>query len=88
MMHFSFTHSSWELREGSDDGTSRLAASVKSTLASMALGTNSWTIYNDSKECNTNDGESYSARISFSVCREDEFTCDDGNCVNMENRYF
>ena len=85
-IHFSFPHSSWELRHQSEDGSSKLLARVKSTLTSMALGTNMWSIYNDSKECNKNDGEVYSSPLSFSVCSEEQFTCDDGNCVPMENR--
>ena len=85
-MHFSFSLSAWELRQKSDDGSSKVLASVKSTLASMALGTNIWTIYRDTRECNMNEGEEYSSPISLSVCSESEFTCNDGNCVLMDHR--
>ena len=50
----------------------------------MALGANLWTVYNDSKECN--DGESYTSVMTFSACTDDQFTCKEGNCVEMKRR--
>ena len=32
------------------------------------------------------DGEHYSKTLTFSFCTEDEFTCRDGNCINMTLR--
>ena len=51
---------------------------------SLLLGTYNWKIYNDSRECTIE--ESYTARLTMSGCSEDQFTCSDGNCINMDNR--
>ena len=90
-MSYSTKSNAWELVEwkslgNQSDGHSKLLATVKSTLTNMALGTNLWTVYNDSKECNKNDGEAYTTAITFSACNKTQFTCRDGNCVQMEQR--
>ena len=48
------------------------------------LGVHEWTVYNDSKLCNWHS--SYKTMLSLSSCRIDQFTCNDGNCVNMDKR--
>ena len=31
-------------------------------------------------------GKNYQAVLSFSFCTDEQFTCDDGNCVEMSQR--
>ena len=45
------------------------------------LETQEWTIHNDS-----NLPYSYTAKLSFSSCTMLQFTCSDGNCVDMDKR--
>ena len=90
-MSYNTKSSAWELVEltkewNPSEGSLKLLASVKSTMTNMALGMNLWTVYNDSKECNINDGEAYTTTLSFSVCNDTQFACQDGNCVPMERR--
>ena len=48
------------------------------------LGQREWTLFNDSKLCS---GVASNKRIlSLSSCRNDQFTCSDGTCVEMEKR--
>ena len=54
LLFYNANSSSWELVQFQSDGNSKLLALVKSTRDSLAIGSNMWTIYNDSKECNTN----------------------------------
>ena len=48
------------------------------------LGKQNWTIEGDSKNCH--DGKPYTAVLKLTGCKEGEFTCDDGQCVLMEER--
>ena len=41
-------------------------------------------IFNDAYECNK--GQPYITTLKLTGCKEDEFTCDDGQCVKMEER--
>ena len=52
---------------------------------SYALGKHNWTIYEDNTKC-SKDQSSYNIEMKLTGCREDEFTCDDGQCVKMEER--
>ena len=48
------------------------------------LETQDWTIQNRSDLCK---GSSfYTAKLSFSSCTMLQFTCSDGNCVDMDKR--
>ena len=38
----------------------------------------------DSRRCH--DGKPYSVQLKLSRCKEGEFTCDDGQCIEMERR--
>ena len=51
---------------------------------SFALGKYNWTIEGDQKDCN--EGKPYSRLLKLTGCLEGEFTCSDGQCVNMEQR--
>ena len=77
---------SWELGWDLGQGGRRIAARLRSTYDSIALGTHQWTIFNDTKNCNRNEGDSYTTTLTFSACNLTEFTCKCGNCIPMDRR--
>ena len=68
----------WSLRAANTTATS------KATKGSFIVGKYAWTVENDSYECN--EGKPYQVQLKLTGCREGEFTCDDGQCVRMEER--
>ena len=62
---------------------SNVTGQSKATHASFTLGKHNWTITGD-EDCST--GEPYVLELKMSGCREDEFTCNDGQCVRMDQR--
>ena len=56
---------------------------TKASHVSHALGKNNWTIQGD---LGCNEGESYTLPLKLTACQEGNFTCDDGQCVSMEER--
>ena len=48
------------------------------------LGKQNWTIEGDSKKCE--EGKAYTALLKLTGCVDGEFTCDDGLCIEMEER--
>ena len=63
------------------------ASSIAPTFKAVSstgsvLRSQKWTGSNDSKLC----GGSYTAIWSFSSCSVQQFTCSDGNCVDMDKR--
>ena len=63
-----------------------ITATTSSEETSFVLGRNTWNIGADSPKCHK--GEPYSTQLKLSGCNttEGEFTCDDGQCVSMEQR--
>ena len=62
-----------------------MTAVSDSSELSYVLGKHEWTISSDTFECGK--GESYTTELKLTGCKEDgEFTCDDGQCVTMEER--
>ena len=59
-------------------------ATSKEISKRFMLGKQNWTIEGDSKKCA--DGETYTDLLKLTGCTEGEFTCDDGQCVEMEQR--
>ena len=64
----------WVMMQHKFGSEPKTLATVKASLTNMALGENIWTVYNDTKECNTNDGETYEsatpiARRSAAIVR-------------------
>ena len=60
-------------------------ARSESSYDSFALGTHDWIIDNDNLDCSLK-GDSYQRTLKLSGCYEGDFTCSDGECVNMEHR--
>ena len=63
------------------------ASSIAPTFKAVSstgsvLRSQEWTVHNDSKLC----GGSYTAMLSFSSCSIEQFTCSDGNCVDIGKR--
>ena len=54
------------------------------TTSLQIFGTTSWTLINDSNLCP--DSLHTTKTITFSFCSEDEFTCAEGNCVDLDVR--
>ena len=60
------------------------SASTDAKPNTFVLGKHSWTITGDSEECHA--GKPYTTKLKLTGCAEGEFTCDDGQCVKMEER--
>ena len=64
------------------DAKSNVTAISQSSRVSYLLGKHNWTVSDD--ECNK--GEPYDAVLKLTGCKEEEFTCNDGQCVIMGRR--
>ena len=67
------------------DKYSSATAESKASQHSYALGKHNWTIFKDSDKC-SNGQSSYTIAMKLTGCKEGEFTCDDGQCISMEER--
>ena len=56
----------------------------QSPEVSFVLGKHQWEIMNDTIECG--EGGSYKTFLKLTGCNDGNFTCDDGQCVGMEQR--
>ena len=59
-------------------------ASTNAKPDTFILGRHSWDIDGDSKECHS--GKPYTSELKMTGCAEGQFTCNDGQCVRMEER--
>ena len=59
-------------------------ANTNAPKDSYALGKNEWLVTGDDLNCH--EGEPYKTFLKLTGCLEGEFTCDDGQCVRMEQR--
>ena len=59
-------------------------ATSKASRESALLGTHDWVIFNESRTC-TSEFE-YHTKLSLTACTDTEFTCDNGLCVDMDER--
>ena len=62
---------------------SNLSGIAKASHSSFTLGKHNWTIQGD-KGCN--GGQPYVRELKMSGCQEGSFTCNDGQCVSMDQR--
>ena len=67
------------------DSNSKVTAMTDASQLSYDLGKHNWTFSGDSKKC-SKDGSSYKVEMKLTGCKDNEFTCDDGQCVKMEQR--
>ena len=56
------------------------------TKGGSVLGPQEWTMHNDSKLCDGSASYTYTTKLSLSSCSSDQFTCSDGNCVDIGKR--
>ena len=66
------------------DAVSSVRAELKATKVSYSLGKHEWTVNNDHFPCNKE--EPYKIFLKLSGCIDGDFTCDDGQCVKMNQR--
>ena len=62
---------------------SNVTAMSSASFASFTLGKHNWTINGD-RGCGF--GENYTKELKMSGCTEGKFTCNDGQCVRMDQR--
>ena len=55
----------------------------KASHASFTLGKHNWTIKGDTA---CNGGKPYVTELKMSGCQKENFTCNDGQCVSMDQR--
>ena len=58
-------------------------AVLEKSQSTYPLGRKIWTLHNDS--CTEGEGET-KVTLQVSICTEDQFTCNDGLCIPMDNR--
>ena len=67
------------------DAKSSVSAISRATKVSYLLGKHTWEVVNDVYECH--EGRPYTTQLKLTGCnQEGEFTCNDGQCVRMEER--
>ena len=58
-------------------------ATSNATKQTLLLGIQSWTIFHDSVECQEKYGDPYIIELNFNTCKDDQFNCNDGNCIDI-----
>jgi hypothetical protein len=66
------------------DAFSSVTAVSRASKMSYALGKHTWTVTNDVFGCH--EGRPYTTQLKLTGCREGQFTCDDGQCINITKR--
>ena len=67
------------------DAVASVRAQSRATKVSYVLGKHEWTVTGDVFSCSK--GQDYTALLKMTGCNPDgDFTCDDGQCVTMEER--
>ena len=61
-----------------------LTAKTRADQKSYALGKHTWTISGDTFECS--QSKEYERELKLTGCQKHEFTCNDGQCIKMEER--
>ena len=56
----------------------------RASQKSFALGKHNWTVSGDNFRCF--EGKQYTIEMKLTGCKNTQFTCDDGQCVKMEER--
>ena len=80
-IEYNDTSSQWVLTDARSDVT----AVSRATKISYVLGKHEWTISDDDYDCGK--GKPYTTMLKLTGCNPaGEFTCDDGQCIKMEER--
>ena len=74
------SHDQWVLRDSRQNITARTQAGQ----LSFALGKHNWTISGDRYHCS--GGRDYTIEMKLTGCKDGKFTCNNGQCVAMEER--
>ena len=75
-----------------DTRRTNFLATIDAPADSLLLGPHHWTVFNDSRSCqadsgNSNTGNSYTVKLSLTSCiSSNEFTCGDGTCISLEKK--
>ena len=77
-------HNLWKL----SDATSEVSATSLARKDTYVIGKHNWTIAHDHKWCREQEGGSsvYKTELKLTACKTGEFTCNDGQCIKMEER--
>ena len=68
-------------------GLEKTRATTSARETSFDLGRQTWHIISDSPECKDGEHNGYTRQLKMPGCNSaGEFTCDDGQCVTMEQR--
>ena len=59
-------------------------ATSKASQETGALGLHKWLFFNESSSCT--DEFTFSTELSFTSCNDEQFNCNDGQCIPMENK--
>ena len=66
------------------DANSITVATSDASKRSFLLGMSNWRVTGDNESCNR--GMPYTTVLKLSGCKKTEFTCHDGECIEMEER--
>ena len=80
-LKFNSSLNKWTLQ----DKRSNVTAVADASQFSYALGKHNWTISGDADQCSKGQA-SYTIEMKLTGCKEGQFTCDDGQCVAIEQR--
>ena len=61
-----------------------MTARSRASQNSFALGKHNWTVSGDNFQCF--EGKEYTLQLKLTGCKNTQFTCDNGQCVKMEER--
>ena len=73
--------SQWEARHHTSPLS--ILATVNASAGSLLLGPHLWNFQDDAEQCST----TYSTTMSLTGCNTTEFSCQEGSCVPMEQRF-
>ena len=81
VIRYDFSDESWKMEDLID--TTVLGVS-NASLRSLAIGSHEWRMMNE-KECGEGSND-YKVTLSLTSCPDDQFTCNNGLCVDIEAR--
>ena len=79
---FNYSANMWEL--GVVGKKERTVGTAETGFDSLLLGRTHWLVETDTPACN--NGKPYGATLKLSGCGEEEFTCSDGQCIDINRR--